>query len=617
MLRGDLETVLLKALEKDRQRRYQSAADLARDLRQYLANQPIAARPPSAFYHFRKFAKRNKGLVAGVASAFVVLLVALAVVSLQARRIKREAESANAINAFFNDMLASVDPMQLRLFSGFAPDEELTDASIPHEEVTLLTTGGFGRDISVEQMMRLASANIDAKFVGKPLLKAQAHETMGMAFQSLWLYEEAWGHLRNALEIRRGILGDDHRETLRSMLQLGFSLRNSRTGRSAEAKPLVRSAYVGMRSLYGDDDPRTLTAARVLATVLADLWQYEESDRTFGETLTRQRRKLGEGHRDTLMTMVDWSYCRLFQGKWAEGQKWGSEAYEISSRALGPNDTITIWCELLMGVHLFLDGRHHDAETRLQGTLDKCKDFLGKDHPYTYLTKRMLALASWESEKPADLEKVYEEALAGQVATAGEEDRETLFTMRDFTVFLMTQGRFDEAIKLSRRAVDIWVRTRGEENTHTIAQMNLLACALRGAGEADEARGYVIRAINAGRQLAERSEANVWHLQQYASLLLTCEPDDLQDAPAALALAERAERKSDGKEHWVLDTLALAYFENDDIAQAVETQQRAINLLPPDSVWRTQFEANLAKYCAAATSQPTTTQPVSDSPEGP
>jgi len=252
-LRGDLDWIVMKAMEKDCDRRYDGAASLAEDLERFLSHQPVLAGPTGRSYRLRKFVRRNRvGVISGILIALVTLvgLTATTVGFVQARR---EADSARAISEFLDAMLISADPLQLRVQSVYAPDMPLPPP----------LASGAPRDVSVAEMVLGASERIDRSFRGKPQLAATAHETIGFTLRGLGRFEEAERQLRSALEIRRRVLGPSHPDTLRSMLAVGDLL--VQTGRGVEGEKPVRMACEQMRRVLGDEHIKTLSGASILA----------------------------------------------------------------------------------------------------------------------------------------------------------------------------------------------------------------------------------------------------------------------------------------------------------------------------------------------------------------
>jgi non-specific serine/threonine protein kinase/serine/threonine-protein kinase len=184
LLRGDLDWIVMKCLEKDRTRRYETANGLARDLQRYLASEPVEACPPSAGYKLRKFVGKNKRLFVTVA-AFALLLVAGAAVSvalavratraehLAQRRLDEEVQAraeAEAVRDFFvEDMIGWV-----------APEKKM------------------GRPVTVDQVLEGAERAIDTRFRGQPLTEAAVRQTLGRVYRDLGQYDKAERHLKEA-----------------------------------------------------------------------------------------------------------------------------------------------------------------------------------------------------------------------------------------------------------------------------------------------------------------------------------------------------------------------------------------------------------------------------------
>ncbi|UCC31969.1 MAG: serine/threonine protein kinase, partial [Phycisphaerales bacterium] len=286
-LRGDVETIVLKALEKDRQRRYQTALELAQDIQRYLAGRAIIARPPSLVYQIRVFARRNRVVVGAVAVVFVVLVAGVVVSSWQAVRAtraerlaqerlteaRRQAKIAEAVNRFLNDdLLAAVDPSRT-----------------PNREITM------------REVLDAASKRIEGKFEDEPLIEASIRGTIGETYGNLGLYEAAEPHLREAEAIRVRELGADDPATLRTRADLADFLR--RQGWFLQAESLARQTLEAQRRLLGADHPDTVYTRNALGLVLQGQGKLQEAERVFRQVLEIRRRTLGDRHPDTLVSM--------------------------------------------------------------------------------------------------------------------------------------------------------------------------------------------------------------------------------------------------------------------------------------------------------------------------
>ncbi|MBU0640427.1 MAG: serine/threonine-protein kinase [Planctomycetes bacterium] len=633
LLSGDLDWIVMKALEKDRTRRYETAAGLAADIQRHLDHEPVLAGPPGAGYKLYKFVQRNRVSVLAGSIVVAALLGGLALATVgfvrassAAARAAREAESATAINTFFNNMLASVDPMQLRRLSSYASDPLATPVS----------GGGFARDVSVAEMVCRASAEIERAFAGKPELAATARETIGMTLRGLGRYADAQPQLQAALDLRQRTLGKDHPDTLRASLALGDLLFE--TGQPAEGEPLVRTALEGMRRIYGKEHPKTLSCGAILASVLSDQRKYSQSEALFKHTLEAQRRVLGPDHRDTLATMWRWSVSYLLQRKLPEGQALARELYDTCSRTLDPQDSLNILSRPLLGWWYVARFEYAAAERVLRGGLEQCRRILGEKHPFTCMTMQGLARALQGREAQAETEQLYRQALAGLRGSRGKLHWQTISTTYSFAMWLDERGRFDEAELLYRTLVADSRRAWGAKDYYTLDAMLSLASFLERAGKLDEATAVlrehlgVVQQFYRGKGLslhhymdtfaqalvrmgkvaegrrvtqelidftrrdAEAHDTDPITLNLYAWTLLTCRPTAMRDVATALPIAEAAAALSAGKTPAILDTLALAYHLSGDNDRAVEVQLKSMALLPPEAGSEVTYGAQLVRY---------------------
>ena len=239
--RGDVETIVAKALEKDKARRYPSAAALAADIRSYLADEPIAARPASTAYQLQKFARRHRALVGGVAAVFVALAAGTVVSTWQALRAReaervavaaerRVIEERDTATRERNRALAAEAQSQQERNQAVAQkqraDNEAAIATavsefLRRDLLAQASTRSQSRpdttpdpDLKVRTALDRAAMRIGTTFAGKPLVEASIRQTIGIAYQDLALYPEARQQLERALELRRKALGEDDPATL-------------------------------------------------------------------------------------------------------------------------------------------------------------------------------------------------------------------------------------------------------------------------------------------------------------------------------------------------------------------------------------------------------------------
>jgi serine/threonine protein kinase len=284
IVRGDLDWVVMKSLEKDRTRRYETANELAMDIERHLDDEPVSAGPPSVGYRLHKFVRRHKaGVAAGllVAAAIVAGLVVSTTMYFRAEQARgreaaarteaeRQAHISQAINEFLNnDLLASFDPDKAK-----------------------------GREITVMEILDNATKKLEGKFKDAPSIEASIRDTLGATYMSLGKYKEAEPHLKRALELRRSQLGEEHPDTLSSMAHLGWLY--SVQGRYKEGELLLVKALETQRRVLGEEHPDTLWSMHNLGMLYTDQGRYKEAEPLLVKALEISRRVRGEEHPDTL-----------------------------------------------------------------------------------------------------------------------------------------------------------------------------------------------------------------------------------------------------------------------------------------------------------------------------
>jgi len=589
-LKGDLDWVVMKALEKDRTRRYETANAMRMDLQRFLADEPVLASPPGAVYRLRKFVRRNRtGVVVG-SIVTAALIIGLLTAAGGLIRAQREAEASKAINEFFNGMLASVDPRQLHQHSGFAPEGKRT---------TIESTGVLARDISVAEMMMRARSEISTSFLGKPDLEATARETIGLALLGLGRPRESAAELEEATEIRRSVFGRNHPDTLRSELQFSLSLVES--GRAPDALPLLGNLRGKMADLYGVDDPRTLRASSLYANALAQDRRHTEADPIFVETLERQRAVLGEANRDTLDTMLWRAESLQWRNRGAEAEKFTRPAYETALRTFGPDDVITLYARTNLGWSCNFQGARGEGEALLRPAVEGLERALGNDHPYTAVAKIGLGRSIRDRDGGVERERLWTEALEGLRATEGSASPVIYVISRDLAEVLLKRGKHEEALRLYRRAVDDFRIKYGEDHRWTIDNKRYLVAGLWWIGETAEAEAVSRELLDRQRQVAESPDANAGTLNSLAWDLLTWDPPEVRDPKAALPLAERAlEIAPEEDRALILDTVALAMHLTGRNSEAIVSQREALALIPQSEAveWST-YASPLVRFLSA------------------
>jgi serine/threonine protein kinase len=351
VLKGDLGWIALKALEKDRDQRYPTPLEMAADIRRFLNNEPIVARPVSATYQLKKYVRRHR---VGAAFAVAMALVLASFTLMQARQLRRttrERDRADRVTEFVAGMFKVSAPSEAR-----------------------------GNTITAREVLDKASKDIDSGLAQDPELQAQMMVLMSRVYGLLGLYQRSEMLARQAVA-RNRLLGPDHPQILEAIDRLEWAL--NREGKFTEAEKLERETLDIRRRVLGTDHRSTATSMAYLAVSLEEQSRYAEAEELQRQALAIRRRVLGPEHRDTLVSMADLATNLARTGRPAEAEKMERETLEIERRVLGTDDADTLVTMNNLAVALLQQDRYPDAERVLRETLDIQNRVLGNDHADT------------------------------------------------------------------------------------------------------------------------------------------------------------------------------------------------------------------------------------------
>jgi len=457
-LRGDLDSIVMTAIEKDRDRRYATASEFAADLRRYLKNEPVGARPAGAGYRLRKYVRRHR-IAVGTAAALFCLLSGFSVVQAsQLRRITRERDRADRITNFMTDMFNVSDPGE-----------------------------SLGNVVTAREILDKASRDIDGGLARDPELRAQMMGVMGQVYSNLGLYSRAETLATQALDVRRRLLGLEHPDVLNSMTVLGRIL--SREARYREAEALTRETLALKRRVLGAEHPDTLGSLNDLTSILSLQGRYPAAEELQRQALATQRRVLGPEHPDTLVSMGDLALTLRRQGHYDESEALLRERLGILRRTLNPEHPSILQTMNNLASTLTSAGRYAYAEQLLRATLEIKQRVMGPEHPRTITTMAALDTNLLHQKRYADAEKLQRQTLSGQTRVLGPEHNSTLMTRTMLAVSLLQQGHYAEAEKLQQDTLGIQRRVLGPDHPNTAASVyNLAIVKLRERDPAEALR---------------------------------------------------------------------------------------------------------------------------------
>jgi tetratricopeptide (TPR) repeat protein/tRNA A-37 threonylcarbamoyl transferase component Bud32 len=475
--RGDIDTIVARALEKDKARRYGSAADLAADIRRHLADEPIAARPASASYQLQKFARRHKALVSGAVAVLTVLAVGVVVSTLEAVWARTAEATAEAVNNFLqNDLLAQASANK-QAGSGTKPD--------PHLEVRTVLDRAAGR--------------IAGKFDKQPEAEAAIRDTIGQTYMDLGLYPDARKQFERALELHRRELGVPNPKTLKTMSRLGrIALL---TGRYQTAEALLGQCVETQRRRLGPQHPDTLYSISNLAGAYLSEGKYSLGEPLLRQVLEIRRLVLGPEHPDTLSAMNNLASAYEYNGKLSQAEILSRQAFEMRRRVLGPDHPNAISSMNNLATIYTAEGKYAQAESLLGQVLEIERRVLGPEHVLTIYSTHNLAAVYNSLGKFAQAEAFYSEALDVQRRVFGADHSDTLMLAADLASVYVARRKYAPAEALYERTLGAQRRTLGPDNTFTLDTTAGAAYMYQREGKFALAETYASAAL-AGRRRA-------------------------------------------------------------------------------------------------------------------
>ncbi|MDX2198099.1 MAG: tetratricopeptide repeat protein [Phycisphaerae bacterium] len=525
-LRGDIEVILSKALEKDRNRRYASAAEFASDIRRHLGDQPIVARPATTLYWMQKFARRNKALVGGVFGVFVALVAGLIGTTwmyLEADRARRLAENereiarqesaiARATNQFLvDDLLASPNPW---------------------------TTGG--REMTVASVLDRASGGVAARFAAAPEVEAAIRATLGDSYAALGLFAEAQPHLERAAELQQKSKNPDPERVLAAERRKAANLQL--LGRFDEAETIIQRVLAETTRIASHDSIARAECLEVLADIQNGKSLYADAEKTMREAirirrlrtpagdvdlaralntlgsalhyrgdqpqasqvkleaLAELRRLVGDDHPLVTQVLHDIGSGLVEQHRYAEAIEYFEQAAPLLARQLGPDHRVVLANQRSFGTALSFAGRHAEATPLLEKAITASAASLGADHPETLAAINCLATSYLRTNRPADAANLLEKLAAQSERALGPRHAETLKYRHNLAWCHQKTGKFDVAEQMFREALSGYEATLGPLHPDTQKLLDALAWNMESQKRYGEAAEFLRRVIGLRRE---------------------------------------------------------------------------------------------------------------------
>jgi len=598
-LHGDLDWIVMKAMEPDRGRRYGTADELAAEIHRYRHHDLILARPPSVRYRVSKFVRRNRLAVTAattVAASLLLGTVSTGVGIVRATRAEgvaaQEADVAQQVSAFLEGLFQVSAPMVAR-----------------------------GSTITAREILDRGAERIGDELQDQPLLRARLTGTIGRVYADLGLYERARGQLEQALQLRQSTWGDNHRDVAESLFGLGLVAH--RQGQYAEAESLFnRATSIGQRSLETDDplladsyqwlgralydQGRRAEAASIWNRVLAmrqlavgtddpsyawtlylsalchmDERRYDEAENALRRSLTILERAGGEDEPRLAAVLQSLSYLYRLLERYGEAEQTARRAVVIREQIWGPDHRLLARALMLLGRLNTRLARYAEADSLLQRSVAISERHLGPQHPELAENLTALGWLYHDMGREAEAESLYVRAVSIQESTLGPDHLRLALSLNDLATIAATQGKRSAAEEYLQRGLTIREAALEPDDPAIATSIANLANLLRDGGRHAEADSLYLRALRIWESTLGPGHPEVaWLLTNRATSYKQqgryAEAEELY--VRALTIREEAVGANHNDVAWQLEHLGRLYLMREEYAEAELVYARVLTI---------------------------------------
>ena len=508
-LRGDLDRVALKALHKDPEQRYGSAAELATDIRNVLAQRPIIAMPDSMGYRAKKFIRRHTLAVAASAAVLLAIVIGSSLFTLNLSRAKQaaelEAEKSTQVTNFLMGLFEANDPAAALgdsisarelLDRGAAQAESLE--SQPEVQAQMFDVLGqmyrkLGQYDEARPLLNRALIIRRERFGSNHLDVAQSLTNVGLLKLEDADYTEAEDTFEESLAIQRAILGEQHPDVAANMHELGYSLGNQ--SRYAAAELLHREALAIQRAHFGVEHAEVAAGLNNLGLLLWKKGNYDEAEMILRESLVMHRRIFGDVHPNLVFPLNNLALVLFRTGDTDGAEELFRERMELNRALLGDEHTEVAHDLNNLAVLLSSKGKHEEAESMHRQALALRKKLLPEEHPDIAQSLHNIA-TELRDRDPDEALALYREALSMRRAALGTDHSAVASTLQNLAILLADKGDYKAAVDTHREALRIRRKVLGSDHADTGRSLNSLANSLRDSGDAAAAESLHREAIS-------------------------------------------------------------------------------------------------------------------------
>ena len=509
---GDLDAIVATAMRGEPDRRYPSAQALAEDIRRFLDDEPVWARPDSAAYRIRKFVRRHRVGVAASALLLVALVGAVVAILSQSQARIREARKAEEVKEFVLDLFAASDPAIAR-----------------------------GEELTVRELIDAGADQVSRKLVRQPLVRAEMEMVLGELYRTLGLSEQALSLLdrslasyesvtrnpqpgrasalrakgatlsdqgklveaeellRQALAVHRGTLGPEDPEVAEDLDWLGLVLRQR--GEFDESETALRDSLSIRQATLGEDHEEVATSLNNLAVLRRERGAYAEAETLYRRALQIRLATLGRIHTDTADTLNNLAALLYFQGRWAEARERFLEVAAIYAQLYGESHPRTIMGQNNIGVVSLALGLNDEARPRFETVLESWRSLEGETHPNALMTRANLGLIEADEGDLEGAEALFRELLSHAEGSLGAKHPVTAVFASRLAAVLRYRGRYEAAASSYEQALATTRELRGEENPTFAQSLHDLGVLRRDMNEFNQSERLLRQAFELREQL--------------------------------------------------------------------------------------------------------------------
>lgn len=450
-IQGEIDWIVMKALEKERGRRFESANAFAADLRRYLAGEAVESGPASWSYRTGKYLKKHRGkviagglLAAAILVGSVVSTIGWVTANRERARADGEAENANALNAFFiNDVLSEADP-----YVHAKPGQV------------------FIKQITVKTALDNAASKVANRFTGKPRIEANIRRSLGTIYQGIGDSNSAKIQLEKASELFHDLSGKASHDWLTTQYELSLVTMNQEKFELASS--MLQGIITTLQNENSNDIRLLFKTQYLLALNLNYLGKAKESKQLFEHVYEQQKSRLGNNDLDTLVTQRELAVSQLDNGEIKRATKCLHETMQSIIKAFGEDHPQSLITQSAYASALDAEGQKIQAEQLISKVIERSKVVNGEQSPSTVKFKLQLAVNQANQAKWERASSMLEELIPQLKSHFGPFGFDTLGAVQSLGACLVMQRKYDKAESILLDCLSDCRRSLGERHPNTV-----------------------------------------------------------------------------------------------------------------------------------------------------